>query len=78
MQDLEKLGRALLGGEKGDALRQAAASPEGRALEQKLDAAAVERAARSGDPEQLRALLRSVLATEEGRALAEKLSRLGM
>ena len=78
MQDLEKLGEELLRSGKGDALRQAAASKEGKALEKKLDPAAVERAARSGDPEQLKALLQSVLATEEGRALAEKLSRLGM
>ena len=78
MQDLEKMGEALLRGPKGDALRQIAGSEEGRALEQKLDPAAVERAARSGDAQQLKAMLQTVLATEEGRALAEKLSRLEM
>lgn len=76
MNELEKLGEALLQGERGDAIRQAADSAEARALSQKLDPAAVERAARSGDGEQLRAVLQSVLSTEEGRALAEKLSKL--
>ena len=77
MQDLEKLGRELFSGPQGEALRSAAASPEGRALENKLDPAAVEKAARSGDPEQMRELLRTVLSTEEGRRLAEQLSNLG-
>ena len=77
MLDWEKAGEELLRGPKGDALRQVAASEEGRALEKKLDPAAVEQAARSGDARQLKALLQTVLATEEGRALAEKLSQLG-
>lgn len=77
MQDLEKVGRELLQGANGKALREAADSPEARRLSQSLDPAEVERAARSGDPEQLRALLSRVLSTDEGRALAEKLSRLG-
>ena len=77
MQDWEKLGSELFNGPRGDDLRAAAASPEGRALEKKLDSAAVERMVRSGDPEQLKALLRTVLATEEGRRLAEKLEGLG-
>ena len=77
MQELEKWGSALFNGKRGDSLRAVADSAEGRALEQKLDPAAVEKAARSGDPAQLQALLKEVLATEEGRALAEKLSGLG-
>lgn len=77
MEDLEKLGKALLAGPKGDALRSIADSDAAKALGQKLDAAAVERAARSADGEQLKALLKSILSTEEGRALAEQLSRLG-
>lgn len=77
MQDLEKLGKQLFSGEKGKALESVANSPEARRLEQTLDPAAVERAARSGDAEQLRALLQQVLATDEGKALAEKLSGLG-
>ena len=76
MNELEKLGEELLQGERGAAIRAAADSAEAQALSKKLDPAAVERAARSGDGEQLRAVLQSVLSTEEGRALAEKLSRL--
>lgn len=77
MQDLEKLGRELFAGAQGEALRAVASSPEALSLEKKLDPRTVEEAARSGDPEKLRALLKSVLATSEGRALAEKLSELG-
>ena len=44
---------------------------------QKLDAEAVEKAARSGDAAALQSILTQVLATEEGRALAEQLSKMG-
>ena len=77
MQDLEKLGKEFFKGERGKALESVVRSPEGKRLEQQLDPAAVEKAARSGDPEQLKALLQQVLATEEGKALAKKLSGLG-
>ena len=77
MQNLETLGKDFLQGEKGKRLESVVNSPEGRRLEEKLDPAAVEKAARSGDPEQLKALLQQVLATEEGKALAKKLSGLG-
>jgi len=77
MQDLEKLGKEFFKGERGRALESVVRSPEGKRLEQQLDPAAVEKAARSGDPEQLKALLQQVLATEEGKALAKKLSGLG-
>ena len=77
MQELERLGKEWLRGDKGRALEEAAASPEAKRLEQTLDPAAVEKAARSGDPEQLKALLQQVLATDEGKALARRLSDLG-
>lgn len=77
MANFDQLGKELLGGPQGRALRDAAASPEARRLEETLDPA-VERAARSGDPEQLRALLTQVLATDEGKALAQRLSKLGL
>ena len=57
MQDLEKLGKEFFRGDKGRALEAVAGSPEARRLEQQLDPAAVEKAARSGDAEQLKALL---------------------
>ena len=77
MQDWEKLGKQFMQGERGKQLEALAASPEGKRLEQQLDPAAVEKAARSGDPEQIKALLQQVLATEEGKTLAKKLSGLG-
>lgn len=61
--------------EKQGALREAAESGEGQALLKKLDTAALERAAKSGDTAAMRAALQSVLATAEGRALAEKVQR---
>ena len=42
-----------------------------------IDPAAAERAVRSGDAAQLKALLTQILSTNEGKALAEKLSRFG-
>lgn len=76
VRDLEKEGKKLLEGTKGEKLRGIAASEEARRLEQQLDHAAVERAVRSGDADQIGALLRQVLSTEEGKSLAQKLSRL--
>ena len=77
MQELEKLGKEFMKGDRGRALESVVSSPEGKRLEQRLAPAAVEKAARSGDPEQLKALLQQVLATEEGKALAKRLSGLG-
>lgn len=77
MMDMEKLGAELLAGRQGGAIRDLAASPEAKKLGSTLDNAAVERAVRSGDAAQLKAILTQVLSTNEGRALAEKLSRLG-
>ena len=77
MQDLEKMGKALFGGQKGESLRTLMESDSAKALEQKLDAEAVEKAARSGDAAALQGILTQVLSTEEGRALAEQLSKMG-
>lgn len=77
MQDFEKLGRSLLAGEKGDALRRLADSAEGRTLGEKIGADRAEQALRSGDAGEMRSLLKDVLGTEEGRALVERLSELG-
>lgn len=70
MEDLEKLGRQLESGPLGDSLRQAAASAEGRRLMGRLDAQALEKAAREGDMQSLKNILASVLASPEGKALA--------
>ena len=73
MMDMEKLGAELLSGRQGGAIRDMANSPEAKKLG--ADRAAAERAVRSGDTAQLKALLTQILSTNEGKALAEKLSR---
>ena len=47
----------------------------GRSLWINVTFPAAERAVRSGDAAQLKALLTQILSTNEGKALAEKLSR---
>ena len=68
MMDMEKLGAELLSGRQGGTIRDMANSPEAKKL------GAAERAVRSGDAAQLKALLTQILSTNEGKALAEKLS----
>ena len=77
MMDMEKLGAELLAGRQGGAIRDMANSPEAKKLGAAIDPAAAERAVRSGDAAQLKALLSQILSTDEGKALAEKLSRFG-
>ena len=77
MEDLEALGKALLSGKNGDALRALAGSPEAQRLGKQMDSAAAEKIIRSGDGAQMRALLQQLLATPEGRSLAKKLSDMG-
>ena len=72
MMDMEKLGAELLSGRQGGDM---ANSPEAKKLGAAIDPAAAERAVRSGDAAQLKALLTQILSTNEGKALAEKLSR---
>ena len=76
MEDLEKLGRELLSGKNGDALRALAGTAEAQRLSQQMDSAAAEKIMRSGDPAQMKALLQQLLSTPEGKSLAEKLGRL--
>ena len=77
MMDMEKLGAELLAGRQGGAIRDMANSPEAKKLGAAIDPAAAERAVRSGDAAQLKALLSQILSTDEGKALADKLSRFG-
>lgn len=76
MASLEELGKELERRGKAEALRQLAASEEGRRLAQRLDAGALEAAARSGDAAALAALLRGVLGTAEGQRLARSVGDL--
>ena len=77
MEDWEALGKALLSGKNGDALRALAGTPEAQQLGKQMDSAEAERIMRSGDPAQMRALLQRLLSTPEGRSLAQKLGQIG-
>ena len=77
MEDFEALGKTLLTGKNGDALRALAASAEAQRLVQQMDGNAAAEIMRSGDPARMKALLQQVLSTPEGKALAEKLGQLG-
>lgn len=76
MQDLEKLGRSLQESGKAEGIKALAESAEGQALGRRLDAKAIQDAARRGDSDALRAMLRQVLETDEGRRLADNVRRL--
>jgi len=71
MDELGKLSRQLQSGPMADKMKQAAASPEGQRLLRSIDSAAVEKAAKQGDMDALRNILKGVLATGEGQALAK-------
>lgn len=76
MQGLEDIGKAIEKSGKASELKALADSPEGRRLSGMLDADAVEKAAKSNDPEALRGILKQVLSTDDGKALAKKLSEM--
>ena len=75
MQELEKLNEQLKKNGKGEKLKTIAESSDGLAVSRMIDAAAVERAAKSGDTAALRDILSGVLSTEEGRRLAENIRK---
>lgn len=75
VKDLNKLGDELKKSGRGDKLRVIADSDDGRALSRMVDAATVERAAKSGDTDALRGILAQVLSTDEGKRLAEQLKK---
>ncbi len=77
MDDWEALEQTLFGGENGEALRALADSEDARRLGKTLSAAEVGQALRSGDSEQMRSLLETILSTGEGKALAERIAKLG-
>ena len=70
--DFAQLKREL---ESKKELKAAMQSESGQKLMQRVDASAVERAARSGDTAALRSILSQVLSTPEGRDLAEKVQK---
>lgn len=75
VNDLEKLGRRLEESGKSDKLRSLADSADGRAVSRMVDADEIGRAAKSGDMQALRDILRGVLSTDEGKRLAENIKK---
>ena len=70
--DFAKLKQEL---EQKKELKAAVESESGKKLMQRIDAAALERAAKTGDTETLKKMLGQVLSTPEGRALADKIQK---
>lgn len=70
MQSFDALKSELERQGKGDKLRALAESEDGQRINEMLDAAAVENAARTGDADALKKMLAQVLATAEGKRLA--------
>lgn len=76
MQNFEQLGRELDKRGKTDSIRRLAESPDGAKLAGMVDASAIEKAARSGDSEAIKAMLSKVLSTQEGKRLAENVRKM--
>lgn len=75
MASLESLEKEIRSSAAKEHLKAAAASPEGQKVLKNLDAAEVEKAAKTGDMQKLREILNGVLSTPEGRSLAEKIRK---
>lgn len=71
----EEQARDLMKSEAGKSLQSLMNSETGARLAQSLDGAAVEQAARSGDPKALSALLKNILETPEGKNFAEQVRK---
>ena len=74
MKNLSDYEKELKKSPKAGRLMQAADCDEGRRLASQLDSAALERAVKSGDAQELRKILSQVLSTPDGQALARKIS----
>ena len=72
--DIEKMSAELEKSGKAEELRRLADSPDGRALNAMVDAAALAKAVASGDKNAMQGILRQVLNTDEGRRIAKQLS----
>lgn len=72
--DIDKIGSQLQKSGKYGKLKAVAESEAGKRLGAALDERAVERAAKSGDVDAMREILRQVLSTEDGQTLARQVS----
>ena len=73
--DLEKYARQVRDGKQGQALEVLARSEAGAKLAARLDGESLEKAARSGDMEQLGRILQEVLSTTEGKRFAAQVQK---
>ena len=76
MQNLEDLGRELSRRGKTEQLKALAETDDVQRLSKMVDSAAVEKAAKTGDGDALKAILSQVLSTAEGQRLAQSVQQM--
>lgn len=76
MQNFEQLGKELERRGKADDIKRLAESEDGIKLAGMIDSQQIQKAAKAGDTEALKALLSSVLQTQEGKRLAENVRKM--
>ena len=76
MQNFEDLGRELSRRGKTKQLKALAETDDVQRLSKMVDGAAVEKAAKSGDSDALKAILSQVLSTAEGQRLAKSVQQM--
>ena len=76
MQNFEDLGRELSRRGKTEQLKALAETDDVQRLSKMVDSAAVEKAAKTGDGDALKAILSQVLSTAEGQRLAQSVQQM--
>ena len=76
MQNFEDLGRELSRRGKTEQLKALAETDDVQRLSKMVDSAAVEKAAKTGDGDALKAILNQVLSTAEGQRLAQSVQQM--
>ena len=76
MQNFEDLGRELSRRGKTEQLKALAGTDDVQRLSKMVDSAAVEKAAKTGDGDALKAILSQVLSTAEGQRLAQSVQQM--
>ena len=76
MQNFEDLGRELSRRGKTEQLKALAETDDVQRLSKMVDSAAVEKAAKTGDGDALKAIISQVLSTAEGQRLAQSVQQM--
>ena len=76
MHNFEDLGRELSRRGKTEQLKALAETDDVQRLSKMVDSAAVEKAAKTGDGDALKAILSQVLSTAEGQRLAQSVQQM--